>query len=285
MTEEKHPDDDSYIVRVQAVVMTRDDSSGGWLAQEGGGLSRVGVCRVLPADLAGRSSFLIYGERVKDKQAILECFLKKDLVYTKATPTFHHWKVDNKKCGLTFTSPADARAFDRGVRKAVEDLTEGSTTSSSINQNEVELGDDDVFTNATDSSSNSSQKREPPAPPPLASTCEPFRHHCLLGHFHDPYRPDHFYLDQSLPTFPRHVSFQDVEEEIVRINPRERAADGLRGLPARHRPRPDHPAGGRRLLRALRQGEPAKHDYTYPYAPGVDPARRDARREGAGTAA
>lgn len=58
-------------------------------------------------------------------QVILECFLKKDLLYTKATPTFHHWKVDNKKCGLTFQSPADARAFDRGVRKAMEDLTEG----------------------------------------------------------------------------------------------------------------------------------------------------------------
>lgn len=56
---------------------------------------------------------------------ILQCFLKKDLVYTKATPTFHHWRVDNRKCGLSFQSPADARAFDRGVRKAIEDLTEG----------------------------------------------------------------------------------------------------------------------------------------------------------------
>uniref|UniRef100_A0A671SBE3 Sprouty-related, EVH1 domain-containing protein 2 n=1 Tax=Sinocyclocheilus anshuiensis TaxID=1608454 RepID=A0A671SBE3_9TELE len=111
------------IVRVKAVVMTRDESSGGWLAQEGGGLSRVGVCKVVPADLEllGRNGFLIFGERVKDK----ECFLKKDLVYTKATPTFHHWRVDNRKCGLSFQSPADARAFDRGVRKAIEDLTEG----------------------------------------------------------------------------------------------------------------------------------------------------------------
>lgn len=57
---------------------------------------------------------------------VLECFVRKDLIYTKATPTFHHWKVDNKKCGLTFQSPADARAFDRGVRKALEDITEGS---------------------------------------------------------------------------------------------------------------------------------------------------------------
>lgn len=51
--------------------------------------------------------------------------MRKDLVYTKANPTFHHWKVDNRKFGLTFQSPADARAFDRGVRKAIEDLIEG----------------------------------------------------------------------------------------------------------------------------------------------------------------
>lgn len=139
--------------------MTRDDSSGGWLAQDGC-LSRVGVCRLLPRELLGRNTFLIHGERLKDRQVgqdrcsgrvhiwepafprnegpartpasffcffqvILECFLKKDLVYTKATPTFHHWRVDNRKCGLTFQSPADARAFDRGVRRALEDLTEG----------------------------------------------------------------------------------------------------------------------------------------------------------------
>lgn len=52
--------------------------------------------------------------------------MRKDLVYTKANPTFHHWKVDNRKFGLTFQSPADARAFDRGVRKAIEDLIEGT---------------------------------------------------------------------------------------------------------------------------------------------------------------
>lgn len=56
----------------------------------------------------------------------MECYVRKDLVYTKANPTFHHWKVDNRKFGLTFQSPADARAFDRGVRKAIEDLIEGT---------------------------------------------------------------------------------------------------------------------------------------------------------------
>lgn len=58
---------DSYIVRVKAVVMTRDDSSGGWLAQDGC-LSRVGVCRLLASELLGRNTFLIHGERLKDKQ-------------------------------------------------------------------------------------------------------------------------------------------------------------------------------------------------------------------------
>lgn len=64
------------------------------------------------------------------KQVILDCPLRKDLVYTIATPTFHHWKVEDRKCGLSFQSPADARAFDRGVRKAIEDLAEGTLSHS-----------------------------------------------------------------------------------------------------------------------------------------------------------
>lgn len=47
--------------------MTRDDSSGGWLAQDGC-LSRVGVCRLLPTEFLGRNTFLIHGERLKDRQ-------------------------------------------------------------------------------------------------------------------------------------------------------------------------------------------------------------------------
>lgn len=237
MIEETHPNDDSYIVRVKAVVMTRDDSSGGWLAQDGGALSRVGVCRLLPPELTPtlapsahcRSQFLIHGERLPDKQVILDCPLRKDLVYTIATPTFHHWKVEDRRCGLSFQSPADARAFDRGVRKAIEDLAEGSTTSSTALQTEGELGDDDVFTNATDSSSNSSQKLELSLQP-LESSPLPHRQRCMLGHrhdyprheLHDPYRlSDHYFLEQPLSRIPRRVTFQE-DEEIVRINPRER---------------------------------------------------------------
>ncbi|TMS23475.1 Sprouty-related, EVH1 domain-containing protein 2 [Larimichthys crocea] len=265
---------DSYIVRVKAVVMTRDDC--GWLPQDGC-LSRVGVCRLLPSELLGRNTFLIHGERLEDKQVILECFLKKDLVYTKATPTFHHWKVDNRKCGLTFQSPADARAFDRGVRKALEDLTEGSTTSSSTLQNEAELGDDDVFTTATDSSSNSSQKREPAmhtlAPP---NFCEPRRHHCILGHFYEQHRPsEHYFLDQAVHMFPRHPSFQVEEEEIVRINPRERTwftgyEDYRHASSTRDKvTQPDNLDAYVHFAKS----EPPKHDYTYPYPLSCDGQR------------
>lgn len=40
-------------------------------------------------------------------------------------PTFHHWKTGDMKFGLTFQTAADARAFDKGVRTAVEEMIEG----------------------------------------------------------------------------------------------------------------------------------------------------------------
>ncbi|XP_028278838.1 sprouty-related, EVH1 domain-containing protein 2 [Parambassis ranga] len=294
MIEETHPNDDSYIVRVKAVVMTRDDSSGGWLAQDGGALSRVGVCRLLPTELAptlgsSSSQFLIRGER--DKQVILDCPLRKDVVYTIATPTFHHWKVEDRRCGLSFQSPADARAFDRGVRKAIEDLAEGSTTSSTALQNEGELGDDDVFTNTTDSSSNSSQRLESSLQP-LESSPLPQRQ-CKLGHrhdLHDPYRlSDHYYLDQPLPRIHRHVTFED--EEIVRINPRERSWERTTERHhGRHLDRPwltgyedyRHATVRDKFIQPENESyvhfakpEAQKHDYTYPLAPSMSPSDSD----------
>ncbi|XP_014901007.1 sprouty-related, EVH1 domain-containing protein 2-like [Poecilia latipinna] len=298
MIEETHPNDDSYIVRVKAVVMTRDDSSGGWLAQDGGALTRVGVCRLLPTEvtnLSGSSSsqFVIRGERLRDKQVILDCPLRKDIVYTIAMPTFHHWKVEDRRCGLSFQCPADARAFDRGVHKAIEDLAEGSTTSSTALQNEGELGDDDVFTNATDSSSNSSQKLDSSLPP-LESSPLPQRHKCTPGHrhdLHDAYRlTDHYYLDQPLSRIPRHVTFED--EEIVRINPRERSwersTERYLGRQAdrslntgyedyRHaivRDRYIHPDETESYVH-FDKTEAQKHDYTYPLAPSLSPSDSD----------
>lgn len=58
-------------------------------------------------------------------QVVLECVLQRDVVYNKVTPIFHHWRINDKKFGLTFQSPADARAFDRGIRRAIEDISQG----------------------------------------------------------------------------------------------------------------------------------------------------------------
>jgi sprouty-related EVH1 domain-containing protein len=51
--------------------------------------------------------------------------MKKDFVYNKVMPTFHHWTTGDKKFGLTFQTAADARAFDKGVLMAVRELLEG----------------------------------------------------------------------------------------------------------------------------------------------------------------
>lgn len=56
---------------------------------------------------------------------VLSCTIKKDFQYNKVMPTFHHWRTGEKKFGLTFQTAADARAFDKGVRTAVEELLEG----------------------------------------------------------------------------------------------------------------------------------------------------------------
>uniref|UniRef100_A0A452I4J6 Uncharacterized protein n=1 Tax=Gopherus agassizii TaxID=38772 RepID=A0A452I4J6_9SAUR len=114
------------MLRVRAVVMTRDDSSGGWVPMGGGGLSHVMIGKVRRPEEGGRRrQYLICGERLRDQTTILECVLKKDLVYNKVNPIFHHWKVGDSKFGLTFQSPADAAAFERSVQAALEELAEG----------------------------------------------------------------------------------------------------------------------------------------------------------------
>lgn len=58
-------------------------------------------------------------------QVVLSCIIKKDFEYNKVMPTFHHWKTGEKKFGLTFQTAADARAFDKGLRTAVDELLDG----------------------------------------------------------------------------------------------------------------------------------------------------------------
>ncbi|XP_012275909.1 sprouty-related, EVH1 domain-containing protein 1 isoform X2 [Orussus abietinus] len=185
----------NYLVRVRAQVMTRDDSSGGWVPLSGGGLANVSVRR-RPTFVGGqqptstnsttipsatvtltssttnsvhsttsttvntqshgssstsppcatkrRHEYLIYGKRITDQSVVLSCTIKKDFEYNKVMPTFHHWRTGDKKFGLTFQTAADARAFDKGVRTAVEELLEGLADSTQFGDS-TDVGDDDVF--------------------------------------------------------------------------------------------------------------------------------------------
>ena len=54
--------------------------------------------------------------------------MKKDFEYNKVMPTFHHWMSGENRFGLTFQTAADARAFDKGVRMAINDILEGKQT-------------------------------------------------------------------------------------------------------------------------------------------------------------
>lgn len=56
--------------RVRAVVMTRDDSSGGWLPLGGSGLSCVTVFKVPHQEENGCADFFIRGERLRDKMVM-----------------------------------------------------------------------------------------------------------------------------------------------------------------------------------------------------------------------
>ncbi|XP_008072490.1 sprouty-related, EVH1 domain-containing protein 3-like isoform X1 [Carlito syrichta] len=123
-----------YMVRVRAVVMARDDSSGGWLPVGGGGLSQVSVCRVRgarPEGGARQGHFVIHGERLRDQKTTLECTLKPGLVYNKVNPIFHHWSLGDCKFGLTFQSPAEADEFQKSLLAALAALGRGSLTPSS----------------------------------------------------------------------------------------------------------------------------------------------------------
>ncbi|XP_010622945.1 sprouty-related, EVH1 domain-containing protein 1 [Fukomys damarensis] len=245
-------DNDNSYARVRAVVMTRDDSSGGWLPLGGSGLSSVTVFRVPHQEENGCADFVIRGERLRDKMVVLECILKKDLIYNKVTPTFHHWKIDDKKFGLTFQSPADARAFDRGIRRAIEDISQGCPPS------KIEPEGTEGDLQATEEDTSSSLAREHFFHQETVVTSDPYRSSSIrLTPFED-LNARRVYLQsqanqitfgqpvldiqnrsmeyvqrqiskdsgslKSQNRVPlksiRHVSFQD-EDEIVRINPRD----------------------------------------------------------------
>ncbi|XP_037772386.1 sprouty-related, EVH1 domain-containing protein 2-like isoform X2 [Penaeus monodon] len=194
----------NYLVRVRAQVMMRDDSTGGWLPMGGGGLSNVSVRkRVTQPDLDdSKHEYLIYGKRLSDQSVVLSCTIKKDFEYNKVMPTFHHWKTGDKKFGLTFQTAADARAFDKGVRMAVEDLLEGLNDFPSYRHGlNVDVGDDNVFmavnlpvdrdgsrTNSSGSVTTCGSSRHTPTATPLPTPDHP-PHYPYHHHHHHHYPP------------------------------------------------------------------------------------------------
>nr|XP_036230536.1 sprouty-related, EVH1 domain-containing protein 2 isoform X3 [Bactrocera oleae]XP_036230537.1 sprouty-related, EVH1 domain-containing protein 2 isoform X3 [Bactrocera oleae]XP_036230538.1 sprouty-related, EVH1 domain-containing protein 2 isoform X3 [Bactrocera oleae] len=112
-----------FLVTVRAQVMTRDESTEGWLPLAGGGLANVSIrkrARLSPG--AAGHEYIIYGQRISDQSVILSCVINRDLKYYKVMPTFHHWRAGKQRNGLTFQTAADARAFDKGVLRAYNEL-------------------------------------------------------------------------------------------------------------------------------------------------------------------
>lgn len=64
--------------------------------------------------------------------------MQRGLVYNKVNPIFHHWRVEDRKFGLTFQSPADAISFEKGLQAVIDKLDRGRVTSVA-NENRISL--------------------------------------------------------------------------------------------------------------------------------------------------
>uniref|UniRef100_A0A8C1MTK5 Sprouty related EVH1 domain containing 1 n=1 Tax=Cyprinus carpio TaxID=7962 RepID=A0A8C1MTK5_CYPCA len=216
MSEESNTNSEESFARVRAVVMTRDDSSGGWLPLGSGGLSCVTVHKVSRTEADGSSpaQFLIHGERLRDKTVLLDCVIRRDLEYNKVNPIFHHWRIGSKKLGLTFQSPADARAFDRGIRRALEDIKQGGAPYSDTDAPEEPSSQETV--------SVGTPVRDVFCSHGVVFT-EPFHSSYVRAQpFNESSTASQRFLPPQVSSSSRwHMSFHMDDEEIIRINPRK----------------------------------------------------------------
>ena len=84
--------------RVRAVVMTRDDSSGGWLPLGGSGLSCVTVFKVPHQEENGCADFYIRGERLRDKMVMNNAYMTVILKFYRVNYLF---KIMRSSCSGT----------------------------------------------------------------------------------------------------------------------------------------------------------------------------------------
>ncbi|XP_048840670.1 sprouty-related, EVH1 domain-containing protein 1-like [Brienomyrus brachyistius] len=152
------------VVRVRAVVMTRDDSSGGWVPLGGGGLSHVVICKGQSPEAKGHTKYFVRGERLRDRAPVLDCAVQRGLVYNKVNPIFHHWRVEERKFGLTFQSPADAVSFERGLRSVIDWMDRGATSPVLCAPEEGDPGDESKPSRTDSESSFNSRKETLPKP-------------------------------------------------------------------------------------------------------------------------
>ncbi|XP_077587540.1 sprouty-related, EVH1 domain-containing protein 1 [Stigmatopora nigra] len=301
MSEEStNPNNDDSYARVRAVVMTRDDSSGGWLPLGGGGLSCVTVYKVSQAEDSGSAhsggtqgstgnlspcspsptpslspspsptavEFYIKGERLRDKLVVLECVLQEGLVYNKVNPIFHHWRINDKKFGLTFQSPADARAFDRGIRRAIEDIGKGCKPFGEGDAPE------DGLPACEEPPSLCTPMKEPFSHLNNVVSSEPFRGCYVRAQPFDEFSASNRrYLPPQVSfKSTRHVSFHMDEEEIVRINPRKDVL--IRGYEDYRHPvmwKQDTEREDLDFTPTFHKSDSKKCEYLFPDGPGMDP--------------
>jgi hypothetical protein len=62
-------------------------------------------------------------------EVLLNCILMARACYRAALPTFHHWRVEQMKYGLSFGSSYDAAKFHNRLQKALEHLARQSKSS------------------------------------------------------------------------------------------------------------------------------------------------------------
>uniref|UniRef100_UPI00358EE6DD sprouty-related, EVH1 domain-containing protein 1-like isoform X2 n=1 Tax=Myxine glutinosa TaxID=7769 RepID=UPI00358EE6DD len=269
------------MVRVRAVVMTRDDSSGGWVPLAGGGISMVGIYKRVAQDEPTRTLFRIYGERLRDSLVMLECLLAHDVVYNRVSPTFHHWQIHQKRFGLTFLSPSDAQTFDGALRKALEDLEQGARLLAR-GQSEKEPAEELLNTNGSSSESLAStlavQQRRDDFWQRFGLPGESLHGSYFNTQPTDSYSTYHTLYPNDPPQqvvlpsrrFSRHVSFQE-EAEVVRVSPRRDGwstgyGDYRHALALRKQLDAEEPDAYVHFASKADGGK--KHEYSYPFLEG-----------------
>lgn len=65
------PSSSDSLVKVRAQVMTRDESTEGWLPLQGGGLANVSIRKRARMPDVGGHEYIIYGQRISDQTVAL----------------------------------------------------------------------------------------------------------------------------------------------------------------------------------------------------------------------